>query len=403
MQNEAVSALEQAIKLVRHPQEYGAISSEYLPYASILPVFAALQTIVRRLPPSMQMQAQQKIRLWYWASVFTNRYSGSVESTSARDFFDVKAWFEEDQAEPSLIAEFRDRVRNIDLRRETRRGTSIYNGVFILLVIRGARDWVTGNIPQYGDLHDHHIVPKKWGQEQGIGGMIDSILNRTPLSADTNRRLIGDRLPNEYLPSLVADAGEEKVRAILESHFISARAFDILLHNPFTKQDFDAFLAERERTIQNAIEGLLEKQRLEIPADLRELDDEVESVELALRMLINDTLGGDPLKLPPHVLASIEERISKIIDKNPALDRNRYSTLSGKLEFADLRELEAIITNRTLWPLFEHRFRNKAVLNARFEQLAGLRNAIRHSRTVDELTRKDGQAALLWFQHVLNE
>ena len=41
--NEAVSALEKAIKLLRHPQEFGAISSNYLPYVSILPIFAALQ------------------------------------------------------------------------------------------------------------------------------------------------------------------------------------------------------------------------------------------------------------------------------------------------------------------------------------------------------------------------
>ena len=37
----------------------------------------------------------------------------------------------------------------------------------------------------------------------------------------------------------------------------------------------------------------------------------------------------------------------------------------------------------------------------RFNQLAQLRNAIRHSRSVDEVTRKDGEAALLWFEGVL--
>ena len=34
--NQAVAALESAIKLLRHPQEFGAISSRYLPYVSIL-------------------------------------------------------------------------------------------------------------------------------------------------------------------------------------------------------------------------------------------------------------------------------------------------------------------------------------------------------------------------------
>jgi hypothetical protein len=67
----------------------------------------------------------------------------------------VKAWFEDDSAEPPLIAEFAQRFRNLDLRKETKRGTSVYNGVFNLLVLQGARDWMTGDVPQYGDLDDH--------------------------------------------------------------------------------------------------------------------------------------------------------------------------------------------------------------------------------------------------------
>ena len=47
---EAVDALERAINLLRHPQEFGAISSQYLPYVSILPAFAALQAATRALP-----------------------------------------------------------------------------------------------------------------------------------------------------------------------------------------------------------------------------------------------------------------------------------------------------------------------------------------------------------------
>jgi hypothetical protein len=88
--------------------------------------------------------ARRKLRHWYWASVFNNRHSGAVESTSSRDFLDVKAWFEDDTAEPPLIAEFAQRFRNLDLRKEIKRGTSVYNGIFNLLVLqRGARldDW----------------------------------------------------------------------------------------------------------------------------------------------------------------------------------------------------------------------------------------------------------------------
>ena len=106
-------------------------------------------------------------------------------------------------------------------------------------------------------------------------------------------------------------------------------------------------------------------------------------------------------KLPPHVLQKIDERIQAASKKNPALDADRYETLVGKLEYADLRELQDTMTNKVLTPLFNARFPNKETLVKRFAQLAELRNGIRHSRTVDEVTRKEGEAALLWFQQML--
>jgi len=399
----AVESLEQAINLLRHPQEFGAISSQYLPYISILPAFAALQNAARTLPAFRQLDAQRKIRHWYWSSVFTNRYSGSVESTTSRDFLDLKAWFEEDSSEPSLIGEFRGRFKSLDLRRETKRGSSVYNGIFNLLVLRGARDWMAGTVPQYGDLDDHHIVPKSWGKDHGLGSSIDTILNRTPLTADTNRKVISDRLPNEYLPELIAENGESVVRAILESHFISTQAFNILLRSPFGPDDFEAFITERQRTLLDAIEDLLVKERLDLPPQLRDLDVQVEAVELALRRIINESFGEDSSKLPSHVLQKIDERLQFAAKKNAALDLSYFQSLAGRLEYADLREVQDAILNKSNWPHFQDRFVNKEILTKRFDQLAELRNGIRHSRTVDEVTRKEGEAAILWFQQVLGK
>ena len=399
--NEAVDAMACAIDLLRDPREFGAISSQYLPYVSILPAFAAVYTLVGALPDNRQLDARRKLGYWYWASVFTNRYSGAVESTSARDFQDLRNWFECDSAEPALIAEFKDRFRNLELRHEIRKGTSVYNGIFNLLVLRGARDWTTGAVPRYGDLDDHHIVPKSWGKEYMLDTSIDTILNRTPLIAYTNRRVINDRLPSEYLPELIKNNGEDVVRSMLETHLISKAAFDILLRTPFTPADYEAFLTERQRTIQEAIEDLLVKERLALPPQIRELDDQVEKIELALRGLIREVLDGDAAKLPPHVLQKIDERVQTALKKNAGLDVDYYETIEGKLEYADLRELQDTVTNRMLAPLFQSRFLNKEMLVKRFDQLVELRNSIRHSRTVDEVTRKEGEAAVLWFKKVL--
>ncbi len=401
--HEAVDSLARAISLLKHPQEFGAISSRYLPYISILPAFASAQAAARALPPNRQLDAQRKIRHWYWASVFTNRYSGSVESTSARDFLALKNWFDSDSAQPSLITEFRTRFSSLDLRRETKRGTSVYNGIFNLLVLSGARDWMAGTVPQYGELDDHHIVPKDWGKNHKLDTSIDTILNRTPLSARTNRRVINDRLPNEYLPELIGENGELTVRATLESHFVSPASLDILLRDPFTPSDFEDFLTERQRTLREAIEDLLVKERLDLSPQLRELDAQVELVELALRNLVCEGLDGDVGNLPPHVRQKVDDRIEGALKKSPGLDANEMGTLRRKLEYADLREIQDTLTSKALSTRFHSRFPNKELLVKRFDQLAELRNGIRHSRTVDEVARKEGEAALLWFRGLLGE
>jgi hypothetical protein len=401
--NAAVDALEGAIKVLKHPQEYGAVTSSFLPYVSILPVFAALRAHSRTIPAARQLDARRKLRHWYWASVFNNRYSGSVESTSSRDFLDMKAWFDDDAAEPSLIAEFAQRFRNLDLREETKRGTSVYNGVFNLFVLQGARDWMTGDVPQHGDLDDHHIVPDAWCKKNIKGGLGNSILNRTPLTADTNRHVIKARLPNEYLPELIKQNGEATVRGILESHFISPVAFDILLRGSFGPEDFEAFVAERQRTLQDAIENLLIKERLDLPPQLRNLDADTELVELGVRKVVETTLGGDLSQIPPHVLLKVDERIARATKKNASLDADRFQTLAGRLEYFDLRELQDTITNKVPWSKFEARFGTKEALAGKFDQLAELRNGIRHSRAVSDIIRKEGEAAIMWFKQVLNK
>jgi hypothetical protein len=338
---------------------------------------------------------------WYWACVFTNRYSGSVESTTTRDYLDVKAWFTDDDSEPSVISEFRYRFRELDLLKEVRKGSSIYNGIFNLFVLNGARDWISGNIPQNSDVDDHHIIPESWGKKNLQNNKWNTILNRTPLTSETNRKLIRDRLPNEYLPEMIKQSGEEAVKNIISTHFIDERCFEILMRNPFEEKDFDEFITMRQKNIKDAIENLLIKQRLDLSLDLRNLDKDIESIELRIREFLEEVLEGNIDELPQHIKQRAEERISHTAKKNPTFDLERYKTFRGLLEFFDLRETQNIFISKSLWPRFQDRFKNKEILIQKYDQIAELRNCIRHSRSADDIVKKEGEAAVLWFKKVL--
>lgn len=251
---QSINAIKEARDLLSG--EYGAIVPKFIPYPAILPVFAALNmTAAGRHPAITRREAFIKVKRWYWVSVFTRRYAQAVETTAARDYRAVCAWME-GGPEPDVITQ---RVDDLQLHEFTQQGAAIYNGVINLIVLKDAKDWYTGQSLNPKDIDDHHIVPKSWGKKHlSTEKEIDTILNRTPLSSDTNRHVIGSDLPYQYLPSMIAQYGENEVRKIFDSHLIPKKAFDILLErNPFTPADFNEFIEAREGAIRDAIERLL--------------------------------------------------------------------------------------------------------------------------------------------------
>ena len=193
------------------------------------------------------------------------------------------------------------------------------------------------------------------------------------------------------------------MRAIMEKHFISSIALDILLRDPFKPDDYEEFIQERQRSIHNAIEDLLVKERLDLTLNLRELDSQIEHTEIQIRKNIIKTLGNDLALIPSHISQKANDLIQKAIKKNAALDADRLSTLEGLLEYTDLSGLKDTITNKSLWLKFQEKYGNKETFVKKYEQLADLRNSIAHNRTVDTVTEKEGEAALIWFAAILGK
>lgn len=401
---ESVKALKKAIQSLKSPRDYGAITPAFVPYPSIIPAFASIKSYVDSLSTPNKLDIQTKIRKWYWSSVFTNRYSSSVESTSAKDFQDLKKWFEDIDAEPEMIAEFIAKYKTIDLMNDNPKGSAIYNAIFNLFVINEARDWSTFDLPEYESLDDHHIVPHSIFKDIA-GSSINSILNRTPLSADTNRKIIKARMPNEYLKEMLENNDPKKVFDVLSSHLISKKAAEILLHNPFTKEDFEEFLSVRQETIRDAIENLLIKEKLDIPVSLQSSNDSIEKIELQLRDVIISTYSNEiqvyKSNTPSHIQEKVEKRVSSEIKKKPGLSIDDFNLFSERLNYFDLFELYEFLVSKTNWDVFEHKFKNKEQLQNRFNQLSTLRNCIRHSRDVSTIEKLDGEAAIAWFNQIL--
>lgn len=402
--HQSVKALKKAIQSLKSPRDFGAIQPSFVPYPSIIPAFAAVKCFVENQATPNKLDIQTKIRKWYWASIFTNRYSSAVESTSAKDFQDLTKWFTNNDDEPEVIKEFIGKYKALDLLSENQKGSAIYNAIFNLFVINEARDWSTFDLPEYDSLDDHHIVPVSVFREQA-GASINSILNRTPLSATTNRHVINNRMPNEYLKEMLDNNDKEKVYDVLSSHLISKRAVSILLREQFTKSDFEEFLSERQDTIKDAIESLLIKEKLDVPIALQTLNNQIEKIEMKLRDLIVSKGGNDNGQYknttPSHIQEKVDKRIASELKKKPGLTAEKFDPFSEKLKYFDLFEYFEYFVTKANWSHYEPMFVNKEQLQNRFNQLSTLRNCIRHSREVSAIEKLDGEAAITWFNHII--
>ena len=125
------------------------------------------------------------------------------------------------------------------------RQSAAYKGLYALLMRDGAQDFKSSDpIMIQAYVHDaidiHHVFPQKWCRDHEIDpGFMDCVVNKTALSAETNRE-IGGRAPSEYLARLerryAIDAQTLDKR--LETHVIdpaSLRTDDFAwLHGQFT-------------------------------------------------------------------------------------------------------------------------------------------------------------------------
>lgn len=249
--NTAVDFINKALKVITNYRKdilsFGVIDKNYSPYQPMIPILALLLKEIKdeRDIPS----CSSKIAKWYWSSVFKRTYSGSTDTQMAKDFKQMKAWFKDDSQVPDVVNDARKSL-DFNLIEETRTTGAAYRGVLSLIVLNGAKDFITGQPPEYNRLNDHHIFPK--GQIENIEldkkENINSVLNRTLISEDSNLKGKTKKLPREYLKEIEKNIGKEQLLKNLQSHFINERCYEHMLDN-----NFKDFIKERSKLINAEI------------------------------------------------------------------------------------------------------------------------------------------------------
>jgi hypothetical protein len=231
--NAATRYLSEAYKRATSaPGGYGAVGPDWIPYTTMLVPLAALLHRIDECKGGEDMY--RKLDRWYWASVFSQKYDHAVDSGTYADVRDVGGWFE-DGDPPAWLASMSPDVIDPDV---DERRSAVYKGLMCLVVLKGARDFCTGQAVPLHECEDDHIFPRAKFKRHA---RVNSILNRTLIYKECNRSKT-DKLPSEYLPILEASHGgrRERLQETLSTHFIPD---DGLL--AMQRDNLDAFLQAR--------------------------------------------------------------------------------------------------------------------------------------------------------------
>lgn len=224
-----------------------------LPYATQLIPLAA---ICAHLGERTTLHGlKQSLLRWYWSGVLGELYGGANETRFAMDMQDVVAWVD-GGAEPRTVrdANFAP-TRLLSLQS---RLAAAYKGLAALLMKHGGRDFVSGtpidlNTYFNNAIDIHHVFPRAWCEKQKLPkDKWNSVINKAPLAASTNRFISGDA-PSVYLSRIqkAKQVPPHSLDEFLASHAIPVPAL--------RTDDFDAFIRSRAVALLNLIEQAMGK------------------------------------------------------------------------------------------------------------------------------------------------
>jgi hypothetical protein len=254
--------------------------SRFVPYPPQLVPLAVIRAILG--DEADHHGVKQRIRQWYWCGVLGELYGSTTETRFARDVEQVPDWARGSTQEPITVSEAAFQEKRLYTLKT--RLAAAYKGIYALLIAEGAKDWikdVTFSKVQYASLKTdiHHIFPERWSKNNKIDPLLyNSIVNKTPLAAETNRS-IGGEAPTKYLPRVQSKSKltPAEVDVVVATHGIDTKAL--------RSDDFHAHFAHRKGFLLDLIEAAMGKkaQREDAIADFTELaaeyDDEVEDID----------------------------------------------------------------------------------------------------------------------------
>jgi hypothetical protein len=250
------------IQAGRFLEEQRIFSERNLPYATqLIPLSVMFPLLKSRAEDGT---VRNKLTRWYWCGVFGEMYGSANETRYVNDIVGLMKWLDNDEELPDTIsrANFQPE-RLLTLQSRT---SAAYKGVMSLILKAKALDFISGKEMDFTVFSDenidiHHIFPVAHCNQNNIPSRkYNSIINKTPLSQRSNRKISGDA-PSVYLSRIVKSGNvtEDCLNSALKSHLINV--------TNIRADDFAEYFVNRAKSLLKLISSAMGKKVQNLNSD----------------------------------------------------------------------------------------------------------------------------------------
>jgi hypothetical protein len=229
-----------ASSLIMLRDECGVLMPKWLPYSPMLPTLASAWQWVDEATGAASGARRLKLQRWFWCATFAGDYDNAPNSRAAADMPLLREWFRGGTT-PAVVQDFSfDPAQSATV---TIRQRALYRATMALVLRSRPLDFhevkpLTRTVIESTAVDDHHIFPKGYLKDVGLGDRVDSVLNHTLIDRVTNIR-IQKKAPSAYLAEIDAELPND-LPQILMSHGLPSEK-----GGPLWSDDFDGFLSWR--------------------------------------------------------------------------------------------------------------------------------------------------------------
>ncbi len=372
----------------------------YLPFDGLLVPLAYIFHKKKELSHSEITALEQ----WFWRASLSNRYDSTVESKIEEDCSAFDEFLDGKNPQFAYLIDWASLKNNLIAQRYNLRNAfvktvlSLYANAEPKNLTDGRSISLDGAFTGYYKHNLHHVFPQAYlrQSEPANKEVFDSIVNIMLIPAITNVGIL-DTAPGDYFVGFQKTNTE--LPEILTHHFIPNMQESGLLSNEFLKfLDYRAEKIVQAFRVKTGIGSASEAHFDNNPTK------PIDIIEGRVRSFVHEKLKGDTEGsyweeyVPSDIQNVVDKKIQDDLRRHP-YKLEEYMRDEVRITFLDLMDYEKIIL--TNWELFGRYFGSKGQVEQHFRAFKNYRNSIKHNRDLNEVDKRNGEAAILWLENIL--